>query len=248
MKKLLGISFLLVAIALPALAQQWHLSGNDQSRFDDYFSRWQDYRQRNDRDQIVSMEKRMQDIYSHYNIPSNTPYWRVASNARRGGRRFNLSANDQARFDNYFSRWQQYQQSNDRDQVRSMEGRMQDIYRHYNIPSGTPYFMVASNARDEDWDRWDRDRAYHGEGNRDADDHDRDRDRDRDRGGYDRGNWHGRLSANDQSRFDSYYSRWLNYRRDNNRDQVRSMEQRMYGIYDNYRIPHNVGFDQVASH
>ena len=106
------------------------------------------------------MEKRMRDIYAHYNIPMSTPFWRVASNARdmRGRRRWNLSASDQQRFDSYFSRLQDYRQRNDRDQVRSMEKRMQDIYRHYNIPSGTPYFMVASNARDDDWDRWERDR------------------------------------------------------------------------------------------
>jgi len=156
----LSLAMVLAATTLPALAQQWRLSSDDQSRFDSYYSRWMDYRQRNDRDQMSSMEKRMRDVYAHYNIPQNTPFWRVASNARdmRGGRRWRLSASDQQRFDSYFSRLQDYQQRNDRDQIRSMEKRMQDIYRHYNIPSGTPYFMVASNARDDDWDRWEHDR------------------------------------------------------------------------------------------
>jgi len=151
---------LLIAMALPVLAQQRRLSPDDQSRFDSYYSRWMDYRQRNDRDQMSSMEQRMRDVYAHYNIPPNTPFWRVASNARdmRGRHRWNLSAHDQERFDSYFSRLQDYRQRNDRDQVRSMERRLQDIYRHYNIPSNTPYFMVASNGRDEDWDRWERDR------------------------------------------------------------------------------------------
>jgi hypothetical protein len=76
----------------------------------------------------------------------------------RGGRRWKLSGSDQQRFDSYFSRLQDYRQRNDREQIRSMEKRLQDIYRHYNIPSNTPYFMVASNARDDDWDRWERDR------------------------------------------------------------------------------------------
>jgi len=156
----LSATLLLAAMTLPALAQQGRLSSDDQSRFDSYYSRWMDYRQRNDRDQMSSMEKRMRDVYSHYNIPQDTPFWRVASNARdmRGGRRWKLSSSDQQRFDSYFSRLQDYQQRNDRDQVRSMEKRMQDIYRHYRIPSNTPYFMVASNARDDDWDRWERDR------------------------------------------------------------------------------------------
>jgi hypothetical protein len=156
----LGVAILLAAMTLPALAQQWRLSSDDQSRFDSYYSRWMDYRQRNDRDQMSSMEGRMRDIYAHYNIPQNTPFWRVASNGRdmRGRRRWRLSASDQERFDSYFSRLQDYRQRNDRDQIRSMEKRLQDIYRHYDIPLNTPYFMVASNSRDEDWDRWERDR------------------------------------------------------------------------------------------
>jgi hypothetical protein len=198
---------------------QSRLSPDDQSRFDSYYSRWMDYTQRNDRDQMASMEGRMRDIYARYNIPMNTPFWRVATNGRqwRGRQRWNLSADDQQRFDSYFSRWQEYQQRNDRDQMRSMEGRMQDIYRHYNIPGNTPYFRVASNARDEDWDRWERDR------------------------------WRGRLSAEDQSRFDSYYGRWQDYQRDRNRGQIESMEKRMYDIYDHYQIPRQVPFEQIAS-
>ena len=220
MKKLLGILCLLV-VSLPALAQwqQWRLSSDDQRRFDSYFSRWQEYRQRNDRDEIMSMEKRMYDVYDRYNIPMQTPFWRVASNGR-GGRnqwRGRLSADDQRRFDSYFSRWQDYRQRNDRDQVRSMEGRMQDVYAHYNIPSNTPYFWVASNSRDEDWDRWDSDR------------------------------WRGRLSADDQRRFDSYFSRWQGYRRTNNRDQMASMEKRMQDIMNRYQIPQRVPYEEIAS-
>lgn len=219
MKKLLGISILLLGMALPALAQwqQYHLSSDDQARFNSYFSRWQDYRRDNNREQVLSMEGRMLDIYSHYNIPSGTPFWRVASNAREGRGQYRLSESDQARFDSYFSRWQDYRQKRDRDQIRSMEGRMQDIYSHYNIPSGTPYFMVASNARDDDWDQWDRDR------------------------------WRGRLSHSDQLRFNSYYSRWQGYRRERDGDQIRSMEGRMFAIYENYQIPRDVPFEQVAN-
>ena len=80
-KGTLLIAALLLAATLPALAQQWRLSSDDQSRFDSYYSRWMDYRQRNDRDQMSSMEQRMRDVYAHYNIPPNTPFWRVASNA-----------------------------------------------------------------------------------------------------------------------------------------------------------------------
>ena len=104
--------------------------------------------------------------------------------------------------------------------------------------------------RDQDRDRdrdEDRNRVY------------RDRDRDNDaysdrddraygRGGYDRnGQWRGRLSAQDQSRFNSYYSRWLDYRRSNNQSEAASMDRRMRDIYAHYGIPNNVPFNQVAS-
>jgi hypothetical protein len=49
-----------------------------------------------------------------------------------------LSLSDQKRFDSYYSRWQSYRATNNQSQVRSMEGRMQDVYRHYGIPANTP--------------------------------------------------------------------------------------------------------------
>ena len=177
------------------------------------------------------------------------------------GRR--LSGDDQRRFDSYFSRWQEYRRTNNRDEIRSMEGRMQDIYRHYRIPANTPYGRIASNgggyggpggdygygrpARDYDWD-WYNNR------DRDWDRQDRDWDRDR-RGDWDRyrdrdrGYWtqNQRLSGSDQGRFDSYFQRWLNYRRTNNRDEIISMEKRMFDVYDHYGISHNVPFERVAS-
>jgi len=137
-----------------------------------------------------------------------------------------LSPQDQQRFDSYYSRWVEYSQSNNRDQMVSMEKRMQDIYRHYGIPADTPYSRVASSGADRARDR-DRDRDY-------------DRDRDRD-------HWRGRLSRGDQDRFDSYYSRWVQYRQGNNREQVESMEKRMWEIYEHNQIPRSVPFAAIAS-
>lgn len=202
MKRLLVISAALIALALPAVAQtqgypnyrdgvtmvayQWpgwgyrddyrrgtQLSADDQRRFDSYYSRWIEYRRTNNGDEIRSMEGRMQDIYSHYGIPSNTPYDRIASNGGgygnggygnggwgrdrdgdhdrddrgRGGWGHNqarLSADDQRRFDSYYSRWQQYRATNNQSEVASMEGRMRDIYSHYGISPNTPFSAVAS--------------------------------------------------------------------------------------------------------
>ena len=58
-----------------------------------------------------------------------------------------LSLSDQKRFDSYYSRWQSYKATNNQKEVRSMEGRMQDVYRHYGIPAGTPYGRVASSGQ-----------------------------------------------------------------------------------------------------
>jgi hypothetical protein len=50
----------------------------------------------------------------------------------------------QQKFDSYYQRWLQYQSSNNRAEMASMERRMQDIMAHYNIPTNTPYDQVAS--------------------------------------------------------------------------------------------------------
>lgn len=221
MKKLILTVLFVSLLGMPALAQwqQWRLSSDDQQRFDSYFSRWQENRQRNDRGEILSMEKRMQDVYAHYNIPGNTPFWRVASNGRAGRDQWRgrLSARDQERFDSYFSRWQEYKGANNRGETRSMEKRMQDVYAHYRIPAETPFFWVASNVRDEDWDRWER------------------------------GRWRQPLSAEDQGRFDSYYTRWTEYRRDNRRSDMESVERRMRDLMDRYQIPAQVRYEEIAS-
>ena len=88
----------------------------------------------------------MQDVYAHYNIPAETPYWRVASNGRAGRDQWRgrLSARDQERFDSYYSRWLEYRRTNNQDETLSMENRMRDVYAHNGIPSNVPFDQVAS--------------------------------------------------------------------------------------------------------
>jgi hypothetical protein len=164
MKQLFLIVIALIAIGMPVLGQHQRpqLSPDDQRRFDSYFSRWQEYRRTNNRSEVLSMEKRMQDIYPQYNIPVDTPYWRVASNGGGDRDRFRtqLSPDDHRRFDSYYSRWLDYRRDNNQSDINSMERRMQDIYASYNIPSTIPYIWVASNSRDED--RWDRRESWRG--------------------------------------------------------------------------------------
>jgi len=60
--------------------------------------------------------------------------------------------------------------------------------------------------------------------------------------------WNGRLSSDDQQRFDSYYSRWIEYRRNNNKDEIISMEKRMQDVMTHNNIPLNTPYEQIASH
>ena len=165
MKKLLAASAFLFVMVLPALAQWQRLSPEDQQRFDSYYSRWLEYKQTHNRDQIISMERRMNDVYAHYNIPLEVPYSRIASGERHDhdrdrdrdrdydsgqhwrdahGWSERLDADDQRRFDSYYSRWLRYKDTNNRDQIVSMEKRMRDIYRDYGIPDRVPFEDVAS--------------------------------------------------------------------------------------------------------
>jgi hypothetical protein len=165
MKKLFGILFL-VAVSLPALAQSG-LSQRDQQRFDSYYTRWQQYRQVNDRDQTGSMEKRMLDVYVHYGIPAGTPFWRIATNghdetrheARQEARqeerqearheerphwRERLSNEDRARFDTLFMRWREARENRDYDHAERLQHHMREIMERNQIPHEVRFEEVAS--------------------------------------------------------------------------------------------------------
>jgi hypothetical protein len=169
MKKIIGVAALLLAFALPGFAQEHRLSPEDQRKFDSYYSRWMEYRQTNNRDQERSMEERMRDVMARNGIPGDVPFDRVASNGGgreyadrdrdhdrdadrdhdRGGDRWQgrLSADAQRDFDSYYSRWQEYRQTNNRDQMRSMEKRMDDLKSRNNIPQDVPNDVIASGGR-----------------------------------------------------------------------------------------------------
>lgn len=162
-----------------------------------------------------------------------------------------MSPDDQAKFNSYYSRWIQAQQKNDRDDVASAEHHMQDLMNRYGIPSDTPYDVVAQQSEpgygDQDRDRGygqDRDRGYR----RDRDgDRDRDRDWDRDNRRGEVGNWQGRLSPDDQRRFDNAYQHWLHERQENDRNGMARQESTMQDIMGRYNIPQDVPYDAIAS-
>src|SRR5579872_2998367 len=80
MTKFLGSLIVLAVLALPGLVQaQQQMSPDDQQKFDNYYSRWQQDRQTGDRDDMVSSEHHMQDLMNKYSIPADTPYDQIAS-------------------------------------------------------------------------------------------------------------------------------------------------------------------------
>ena len=173
MKKLFGVLAIVVGLSLPLLSvaqnqdDQRHeerdrgrhdgwagrLSAEDQSRFDSYYSRWLDYRQTNNRDQAASMEERMRDVMVRNSIPPNTDFSRIASPSAGQHRRRDIprfSGDDAQRFSSYYSRWQQYRQTNNRGQMASMEGRMRDVMNRHRVPGDVSYdeMMNVLNGRD----------------------------------------------------------------------------------------------------
>lgn len=144
-----------------------------------------------------------------------------------------LSAEDQARFDSYYSRWLDYVQTNDRDNRNSVEDRMRDVMSHYNIPSDVPFDQIASNNT--------QGYGIHRRPNQEGDNDDRGHIGDRDR------QWQNRLSAKDQQRFDTYYSRWMKARQTGDRHETANMEKRMLYLMTRYSIPPDAQFSQIAA-
>ncbi len=123
-----------------------------------------------------------------------------------------LSAEDQSKFDSYYSRWLDYQRTNNRDQMASMENRMRDVMAHNSIPPDTEFSRIASPSA-----------------------------------GRERHREIPRFSGDDARRFSSYYSRWQEYQRTNNREQMASMEGRMRDVMNRHNVPGDVSYDEMMN-
>jgi hypothetical protein len=74
MNKFLGTLALLVAIAMPAFAQQaGRLSPDDQREFDKYHTKWVNDTRKSDRDDTAKDVKHLQELMGRNGIPSNVP-------------------------------------------------------------------------------------------------------------------------------------------------------------------------------
>lgn len=162
MKQLLGSLIVLAALALPALAQAPQMSPDDQQKFDNYYSRWVQDKQSSDRDDMVSSEHHMQDLMNKYSIPADTPYDQVASQNAPGYTRgydnrgydnraydnrsyaSQLPGDDQNKFNKEYSKWQEANAKNDRDDIDKHARNMEQIMQRDGIPPNTPFASIAT--------------------------------------------------------------------------------------------------------
>jgi len=228
MKRLIGTFALLVAIGIPAVAQMQRMPLDDQDRFNSYYSRWLQYKQTNNRDDMISMEQRMQDLMAKYGMPSNTPYDEVATQAGYPGPDRNydrgyagswqgrMSPDDQHHFNREYQKWQESMAKNDRDDIEKHARKMEEIMARYNIPPNAPFDNIATSN------------GYSAH--------------------YDYREFRGRLSPEDQSKFDKEYEHWLNDRRKSDRDDgAAKHDGKMQEIMARYNIPRDVPYDDIAS-
>ena len=129
------------------------MSPDDQREFNKEYDKWQQANSRNDRSDIDKHARKMEDIMARYNIPPNTPFNAIATNAyaqqhtdvREYQGRF--SPDDQKKFDKAYEKWLHDSRKHDRDDVARDEDHMQQIMARYNIPRDVPYGALSSGAR-----------------------------------------------------------------------------------------------------
>jgi hypothetical protein len=151
-----------------------------------------------------------------------------------------LSPDDQQKFDSYYQKWMDASRKNDRDDIDKNARHMQDIMAHYNIPSNVPFSQIATNAGNGYGYQNPNNYGYQNPNGYPANAYPQN-------GGYGYPATAGRLSADDQRKFDDYYQKWMDASRKNDGDDIRSNARHMQDIMARYNIPPNVPFDQIAS-
>ena len=132
-----------------------------------------------------------------------------------------LSPDDQRGFDKAYAKWVNDSRKNDRDDLDKDVRRMQEIMARYNIPSDVPFDRIASSAYPNSSGN-----SYPSAGYQ---------------------SYAGRLSPEDQHRFDKAYAEWVEDTRKHDRDDIPKDMRKMQDIMARYNIPANVPFDAIAS-
>jgi hypothetical protein len=212
---------------------QGRLSTEDQGRFDSYYSRWLNYRQTNDAANRNAMEERMRDVMSHYDIPSDVSFEQIASNTNGNGRYGIRDDGDE-----------HWRMEGDRGRQRQNRLTVEDQQRFDSYYSR---WLTArrSGNRSETGSMEERMRDLMGRNSiplsvqfsQIASESG---------GRYARPNIP-RFSGKDASDFRSYYARWQGYKRDHNREQVASMEERMRKVMTDHKAPTNASYEDVVN-
>jgi hypothetical protein len=224
MKKLLIIFGLLLATVGSFAQRQSRLSLDDQREFDKYYTKWVNDTRKNDRDDIAKDVGRMREIMDRNHISPDVPFDRLASTGAtypNRDYRGRLSADEQKDFDKYYTKWVNDTRKNDRDDIARDVRHMQEIMARKNIPANVSFDQIASTGSAEEPSSAN---AY-----------------------PPRGEWQDRLSPSDQRDFDTYYSRWIDDTRRNDRDEVSRDAGHLQEIMTRNNIPADVPFDRIAS-
>jgi hypothetical protein len=234
MKRLLGILALLLLFGLPGLAQVQRMTTDDEAQFNGYYSRWLQDKQTDNRDDMISMEHHMQDIMSKYSIPSDTPYDQVATQ------------NNAAPYNNrgYGDRDRDY-----RDSAGRWQGQLPpDDQNKFNKEYTKWQEANARNDRD-DIDKHARNLEQIMQ--RNSIPSDTPFDSIATVNGFnhhvDIRQYQGRLSADDQKKYDKAYEHWQTDRAKHDRDDIAKDEGKMQEIMAKYNIPRDVPYDALAS-
>jgi hypothetical protein len=222
MKKLLGSLIVLIAIGIPALAQYQRMSLDDQDRFNSYYSRWIQDKQTDNRGDMISMEQRMQDLMSKYGIASNTPYEEVAQARYQGPDR------------RYAGSWQGRMSSDDQhkfnEEYRKWQESMakndrDDVDKHARkMEDIMARYNIPTNTPFESIATLNGYSRH-----------------------YDYGEFRGRLSPDEQNKFNKEYREWLEERREGDRNGTAKHEGKMQEIMARNNIPRDVPYDVIAS-
>ena len=215
--------------------QATRLTPHDQQQFDKYYAKWVDATRKGDQDDITDNAGKMQAIMAKYNIPSTVAFDQIASGAASGvypsaaypaaGAAYptRLSAVDQRAFDTYYTKWVDATRKNDHDDIASNAGHMQEIMARYGIPNTVPFDQIAS-AGVTGYPASNATGAYPAAPA-----------------------YSGRLSPDDQRSFDSYYSKWVDATRKNDRDDIAANAGHMQEIMARYGIAASTPFQAIAS-
>lgn len=234
MKALLGILALVFVLGLPALAQVQRMTSDDEAAFNGYYSRWLQDKQTDNRDDMISMEHHMQDLMSKYSIPSNTPYDQVAA---QNGAPYNGNGygdRDRDRDRGYANQWQNRLSPDDQNKFNKEYTKWQEA----NAKNDRDDIDKHARNMEEIMSRYNipQDTPFNEIATT---------------GGYasrqDVRQYQGRLSPDDQKKFDKAYEKWQGDRARHDRDDVSKDEGKMQEIMAKYNIPRDVPYDVLAS-